>query len=188
MAPPLTFSLSVFQAKSLVTAQAWAANASFASIRSRSSTVHPAFSKAARDAGIGPVPIIAGSTPRVAQETIRAIGTTPRASAADARIKTSAAAPSLIPDALPAVTVPSLAKAGRSFASVSTEVPCFGCSSSDTITSPLRPLIVTGTISSVKRPAFCAASALFCEAAANWSCSSRLSCHFSATFSAVLPM
>ena len=37
--------------------------------------------------------------------------------------------------------------------------------------SPLRPLMVTGTISSLNRPAFCAASALFCEAAANWSCS-----------------
>ena len=31
-----------------------------------------------------------------------------------------------MPEALPAVTVPSLAKAGRSFASASTVVPCFG--------------------------------------------------------------
>ena len=30
-------------------------------------------------------------------------------------------------------------------------------------------VMVTGTISSLKRPAFCAASALFCDETANWS-------------------
>jgi hypothetical protein len=39
-------------------------------------------------------------------------------------------------------------------------------------------LIVTGTISSLNLPAFCAASAFCCEAAANWSCCSRVICHF----------
>ena len=82
--------------------------------------------------------------------------------------------PVTMPEALPAVTVPSLAKAGRSLASASMVVPCFGCSSSATTVSPRRPLTVTGAISSLKRPAFCAASALFCEATAKRSCSSRL--------------
>src|SRR5262245_3503548 len=56
MAPPLTFTMSVFQAMSRLTASACAANASFASTRSRSATFQPAFSSARRDAGIGPDP------------------------------------------------------------------------------------------------------------------------------------
>jgi hypothetical protein len=47
-------------------------------------------------------------------------------------ISTVAAAPSLIPDAFPAVTVPSLAKAGRSPASFSAVVSGFGYSSVST--------------------------------------------------------
>ena len=61
-------------------------------------------------------------------------------------------------------------------------------SSSSTTVSPLRPFTVKGMISSLKRPAFCAASALFCEPSANRSWSSREICHFPAMFSAVLPM
>src|SRR4030042_46403 len=38
--------------------------------------------------------------------------------------------------------------------------------------------MVTGTISSLNLPAFLAASALFCEAVANLSCSSRVICHW----------
>ena len=48
--------------------------------------------------------------------------------------------------------------------------------------------MVTGAISSLNLPAFLAASALFCEATANRSCSSRVICHWRATFSAVVPM
>ena len=93
-----------------------------------------------------------------------------------------------MPDALAAVTVPSLAKAGRSLPILSSVVPCLGYSSASTTTSPLRVLTVTGAISSLNLPAFCAASALFCEATANSSCCSRVICHCRATFSAVLPM
>ena len=64
-------------------------------------------------AGIGPVPMIAGSTPAVAQEAMRASGFRPRVLASSALISTRAAAPSLRPEALAAVTVPSLVKAGR---------------------------------------------------------------------------
>ncbi len=112
MAPPLTFTLAVSQPISLFTAQAWAAKASLASMRSRSETSQPAFLSAARLAGIGPEPISAGSTPAWAQEAMRASGVSPRALASSAVISTSAAAPSLMPEALAAVTVPSLAKAG----------------------------------------------------------------------------
>jgi hypothetical protein len=89
---------------------------------------------------------------------------------------------------LPAVTEPSLAKAGRSLAIASIVAPWRMYSSCSTTVSPFRVLTVKGTISSAKRPAFCAASALFCEATANSSCWSRPICHCWATFSAVLPM
>ena len=104
IAPPFTFTLLVSQPMSLLTAQACAANASLASIRSRSCGFQPAFSSARRLAGIGPVPMIAGSTPACAQITMRASGLRPRRSASFAVISTSAAAPSLRPEALPAVT------------------------------------------------------------------------------------
>ena len=60
-------------------------------------------------------------------------------------ISTRAAAPSLMPEALPAVTVPSFEKAGVSFA----DAPRAWCrarmySSWSTTMSPLRVVIVTG--------------------------------------------
>ena len=60
----------------------------------------------------------------------------------------SAAAPSLIPDELPAVTVPSSLNAGFSFASFSTLESERGCSSSLTSAVPL----CTAAISLVKNP------------------------------------
>ena len=119
IAPPLTFTFSVSQPRPLFTAQAWAAKASLASIRSRSLTVQPAFSSAFFEAGIGPVPMIEGSTPACAQETMRASGVMPRLRASASVMSTTAAAPSLMPLALAAVTVPSLSKAGRSLATES---------------------------------------------------------------------
>ena len=59
---------------------------------------------------------------------------------------------------------------GAACAIASTVVPCLGYSSASTTMSPLRVFTVTGAISSLKWPAFCAASALFCEATANSSC------------------
>src|SRR5262249_1840123 len=186
MAPPFTLTLPVSQPRSLFTASAWAARASLVSTRSGSPIFQPAFFSALREAGIGPEPMTLGSTPAVAQEAMRASGFKPRFLASFAVISTTAAAPSLMPDALPAVTVPSLSKAGLSFAASSTLAPSRIYSSSETTVSPLRVLTVTGTISSLNLPAFLAASALFCEAVANLSCSSRVICHWRATFSAVL--
>src|SRR3954471_13090118 len=112
MAPPFTLTLDASHPRPLLTAQACAANASFDSMRSRSATLQPAFFNAIWDAGIGPVPISLGSTPALAHDTMRPSGVIPRASASLADISTKAAAPSFRPDALPAVTEPSLAKAG----------------------------------------------------------------------------
>ena len=65
------------------------------------------------------------------------MGFKPSSFALDALITITAAAPSLIPDALPAVTVPSFLKAGLSFDNDSSVVPCLGNSSvSKTISSP----------------------------------------------------
>ncbi len=76
-------------------------------IKSRSLDFHPAISNAFFDDGIGPVPITEGSTPHDAQDLISAKGFIPLFSASFFDIRTTAAAPSLIPEALPAVTVPS---------------------------------------------------------------------------------
>src|SRR5256885_13804027 len=72
----------------------------------------PAFFSAAREAGIGPVPMILGSTPAWPHETIRPRTFLPSLAACLALISTTAAAPSLMPDALPAGTVPALSNAG----------------------------------------------------------------------------
>ena len=84
-------------------------------------------------------------------------------------------APSFRPDALAAVTdclpCERRAAAPRSHSSV---VPVLMNSSLSNATgSPLRCGIITGTISSLNLPAFCAASALFWLATANSSCCAR---------------
>lgn len=57
-------------------------------------------------ASTGPMPIISGSTPTCATATILANGTIPLFVAVSSDIRTTAAAPSFRPDALPGVTVP----------------------------------------------------------------------------------
>ncbi len=104
--------------------------------------------------------MVRGSTPAAAEATIRAQGFNPRAAAASSLIKTSAAAPSLIPEALPAVTVPLDRKAGLSFASASLEESRRGLSSvSTSMGSPFRCGTGTGTISSANFPESMAAMA-----------------------------
>ena len=90
-------------------------------------------------AGIGPSPITDGSTPTWAQETTLASGGEQASSfTAAPDTNTTAAAPSLIPEALPAVTVPvpSLINAGLSLLRPSTVVPCRGNSSASTVVAP----------------------------------------------------
>ncbi len=92
--------------------------------------------------------------PRRCRRTCRAARRRARAPSPREAI-TSAAAPSLIPDALPAVTVPPARNAGFSDASFSSVVSGRGCSSRTT--SP------TGTSSSSKRPASAAAAQRCCD-------------------------
>ena len=104
-----------------------------------------------------------GSTPAVAMLTTRARGVRPYFRAAASLAMISAAAPSLTPEALPAVTVPGVRKGVLSLARPSSVVSGRGCSSTSTTVSPLRPGMVTGTISRAKNPASCAALAFCCE-------------------------
>ena len=68
-------------------------------------------------------PMVFGSTPTDEYALIRASGVRPSRVAVRAVIIKTAAAPSLMPEALPAVTVPSLLNAGFSFPSDSAVVP-----------------------------------------------------------------
>ena len=71
-----------------------------------SPTAIPARSSSLRTAGTGPIPITRGSTPATALATNAPSGSTPSARAFSSDAITSAAAPSLSPLELPAVTVP----------------------------------------------------------------------------------
>ena len=118
-----------------------------------------------------------------------ASGFNPSSCAFFADIMITAAAPSLMPEALPAVTVPFLSKAGLKPESASSVLPCLGYSSvSNTKGVPLRCGISSGRISSLNLPAFCAASVFCCEASENASWSARVTPYLAATFSAVTPM
>ena len=102
-------------------------------------------------------------------------------------VTTTAAAPSLMPEALPAVTAPSALKAGRSRPSASRSV-LRGCSSVSNVTV-LRPWRTSsGRIWSLKRPASMAASARSCDFSAYSSWTARETSNCSARFSAVMPM
>ena len=83
------------------------AKASLTSYRSISLACMLAFARALRDAGAGPVNMMVGSVPTLAQETMRARGVSPLRSPKAFVPTSTAAAPSTMPDALPAVTVPS---------------------------------------------------------------------------------
>ena len=120
---------------------------------------------------------------------MRARGSFPSRSARSFVPTTTQAAPSLIDDELPAVTVPPLRNAGCSLAMRSSEASGRGPSSEWTVTgSPFGCGASTVTISSSKRPASRGGhrAAVRPNAKASWS--SRETPHFSATFSPVWPM
>ena len=97
--------------------------------------------------------MIDGSTPPRAPVTYVAIGVTPNSLAFSSLITTTAAAPSLIPDALPAVTSPpSFPEQHLNPAKDSAVVPALGPSSVSTITVFFLCLTSTGTISSLNLP------------------------------------
>ena len=82
---------------------------------------------------MGPVSMSTGSTPTTATAWTRASGRQPRAAATSLVVTSSAAAPSEICEALPAVTVPPSSNAGFSPASTSAVVPGRMPSSSVTV-------------------------------------------------------
>mmetsp|Transcript_1505 Transcript_1505/g.4692 ORF Transcript_1505/g.4692 Transcript_1505/m.4692 type:complete len:204 (-) Transcript_1505:760-1371(-) len=126
VAPPRGFTLAGSSPSSRQTPRLWAANASLASKMSTWSMVQPAFCRASLVAGTGPMPMIFGSTPALAYATTRPSGVPPSCAATDSAATTTAAAPSLMPDALPAVTVPSFLNAARSLPSFSAVAPAVG--------------------------------------------------------------
>src|SRR6185437_13576923 len=112
-----------------------------------------------------------GAQPATAMLLTRAI-TSSLCFAAYSSVQTSVAdAPSVSGDDVPAVTVPSASKAGANPASTSTVVSGRMQPSSPT-TLPSASLI--GTISSLNLPAARAAAAFWCDAAASFSCSARV--------------
>ena len=160
---------------SRATANDCAANASLASIRSTSSSVQPALASTRRVADTGPMPIIAGSTPALAQALMVTKGLRPSSSARALLHTITAAAPSFRPEALPAVTLPPALNAAVSRARPSKVVPARGpWSLSNSVTTPFFCGMLMGIISLLKRPDSMAASAFCCELSANTSCCSRL--------------
>ena len=89
-------------------------NASFDSIQSICEIFSPASDSASCTAGIGPSPIKFGATPFSPYDIILAMTGIEYFETECSLASTKAAAPSFIPDELPAVTVPSLSKAGFS--------------------------------------------------------------------------
>src|SRR6185436_15405638 len=146
MAPPLTLIFSGSKRSSRSQARTWAANASLTSTRSKSSSRSRVFSSRRRTAGTTPMPITWGSTPAAATPRIRAIGRTPSCAARSASRTTMAAAPSVMPEEFPAVTVPSVSlNTVGSLAREAVVVSARGCSSRDTSISPPRAGTVLGT-------------------------------------------
>ncbi|TWH41917.1 hypothetical protein L612_004300000130 [Rhodococcus rhodochrous J38] len=174
IAPPLTFTFAGSMPSSRAETMPTAANASLISTRSRSFGSTPSRSQALAIARAGCDCRVESGPATTPWRPISAIQLRPSSSALALLITTTAAAPSEICEAEPAVTVPSFEKAGRSEPSdsavVSGRMPS---SAAKTIGSPLRCLIDTGTTSSSNSPSFQARAALWCEAAAKASCSSR---------------
>ena len=138
MAPPLGLTRLSSKAtpKPLRQASTCAAKASLISITSMSFSSRPARSSAFLAAGTGPKPMERGGTPATPVAITRTSGLTPALSPASRLATISAAAPSLMPDALPAVVTPS-GNSALSLCKVSIVVSGRGCSSSLTTRSGL---------------------------------------------------
>jgi hypothetical protein len=173
MAPPSLFTMSGSSPRRRMLARDWVANASLSSTAPRSPTLSPLRLSTFWVAGTGPMPMISGSQPAEAPSMMRARGVRPSRWIADSEATMMADAPSLREDELPAVTTEPPGTTGRRPDRTSMEVPARGPSSVSTTVSALRVLTVTGTISSLKRPAPMAASAFSWERTAKASASSR---------------
>ena len=112
--------------------------------------------------------MISGERPETPVDTIRARGFRPSSAAFVSDMMMTAAAPSLRPQQLPAVTTPSGRKTGLRSLMPSYVTPARGPSSALT-TVPLG--VVTGVISRAQKPSLIAFSARFCERTPNSSSS-----------------
>ena len=132
------------------------------------------------------MPITDGSTPATAIETMRAVACRPCLRANSSLVTSTADAPSVSGDEVPAVTTPcSGSNTGFNDASASTVVPG-RMQPSSAITSP--PAVAIGTISSFSKPLARAAAAFWCDWKASSSWSARDTSYLRAMFSAVSPM
>src|SRR5580704_11738718 len=173
IAPPFTFSRSRLKFNSRSQASTWAAKASFSSINPKSCSLRLCFSSSLRKAGTGPIPIMRGSTPAEVTAEIRASGFRLFCFTKCSFATITAAAPSVIPEELPAVMVPVFENTGASLPSFSMLASANGCSSRLNVVVPFLPSIVTGTSSASNRPAAIARPARVCDISAYSSCSSR---------------
>jgi hypothetical protein len=110
-----------------------------------------------------------GREPETPVDTIRASGVSPSSAALVSLMITTAAAPSLSGQQLPAVTVPSRGRPACSPETPSRVTPARGRRPR---TPPCRR-VVTGVISRSKKPSAIAFSARFCDRTPNSSCSAR---------------
>eukprot|EP01137_Pigoraptor_chileana_P003279 Opistho-2@43240 len=188
MAPPLVLVLSLLRPSSFSHARYCAANASLISTRSISEILSPALWRAPVMAATGPMPMILGSHPLTCHETRRARGLRPCCLMAASDAITMAPAPSLMPEALPAVTTPSFLKTGGSLPRDSRVVWGRACSSVLKSSGPFLPLSSIGAISALNRPSASALAHRCWLWSAYPSTSARLILYFSARFSAVIAM
>src|SRR5688500_5654623 len=128
-----------------------------------------------------------GSCACVACPITIASGVSPRFSAVERRIMTSAAAPSDIELEFAAVTVPSLRNAGLSVG-IFCRLALNGCSSVSTNLCSLPDLIASGGVSQANQPSVLACIALSSELTAKASCASREKEYFEAQSSANEPI
>ncbi len=138
----------------------WAAKASLSSSISISLSFMPALFNALRIAGTGPRPITAGSTPPCPTAIISTRGVRLYSFTASSLATRTKADPSLMPEAFPAVTVPSGLKAARRVASFSGDVLRFTNSSVSKVIVSFLVVNTTGTISGLNLPPSIAAAAL----------------------------
>ena len=151
--PPFTLTLKGSSLSVFSTATVEPLKASLISKRSTSSMVIPSFFKHLGMAQIGATRIYFRSIPYDAWAPMVAIISQPNSSALSLDMTTTAAAPSLMMDAFPAVPFPSFLNAGFIFDKCSYVVSRGHSSSSKRTGSPFRWGISTGTISSLNRPA-----------------------------------
>ena len=115
-----------------------------------SSRSKPAFLRALGAATVGAVVNHSGSCSASAKDTIRAKGVIPNSLTLASLINIVAAAPSLMVEALAAVTVPSLVNTARSVGILSNFTFLYSSSWATTIGSPFLVGTCTGTTSSLK--------------------------------------